>query len=125
MSGGSIQSVSINRRKFSVAADADSNRQLGGFSKEVQMNGDGTARDIMTRVPLSLDGLVLDCQDNRGDHEFLQGIADTPGFVPITITYVTGSTWQGSGTVEGEVVYSSKNGTCTVALKGTGKLTVQ
>ena len=115
--GGSIQEVTINRRRFAVAADADSNRKLGGFENEVSPNGDGSARKIMTRVAGQLDGLVLAVSDDSGDHEFLQDVCDNPAMVPITITYVTGYTWQGVGTITGELSYSSKNGTCGVTLQ--------
>ena len=55
--GGSIQSISIRGRIFPVASDAEANKKLGGFENEVQANGDGTARKVMTRVPWSIDGL--------------------------------------------------------------------
>lgn len=123
--GGSIQEITIRGRRFAVAADADSNRKLGGFEKELAANGDGSARPISTRVPWKLDGLMLDVDDDRGDHEFLQGVADSPQFDTVTITYVTGYTWQGSGTITGEINYSSKNGTCSVTLEGGGKVSKQ
>ena len=70
--GGSIESVNLSGREFAVAADAEAQRKLGGFENEVQANGDGTARLIKTRVPLSLDGLTIEIDDDRGDQEFLQ-----------------------------------------------------
>ena len=42
--GGSIESVTLNGRSFAVAADADSNRFLGGFVNDVQANGNGSGR---------------------------------------------------------------------------------
>lgn len=125
MANGSIQEVSINNRLFSVAADADSNRKLGGFEVEVQANGDGTVRKKLTRVPFKIDGLQLSVLDVRGDQEFLQDVANQPGLVPVTITYVGGTTYQGVGTVTGELQYSSQNGTCTVTLEGQAELTLQ
>ena len=67
--GGSIESVNLSGREFAVAADAEAQRKLGGFENEVQANGDGTARLIKTRVPLSLDGLTIEIDDDRGDQE--------------------------------------------------------
>jgi len=44
--GGSIESITMDGREFAVAADAESQRKLGGFENEVQANGNGTARII-------------------------------------------------------------------------------
>ena len=49
--GGSIESVSIGGRPFTVASDADATRDLGGYTSETRANGDGTTRDILTRKP--------------------------------------------------------------------------
>ncbi len=125
MAGGSIESVTINARYFSATADSDVTRKLGGFENEVQANGDGTSRKIQTRVPWSLAGVVLSCEDSRGDHEFLQDVADAPGYVPMSITTVEGNVYQGQGTVAGELGESSQATSLSLDLMGTGKLTKQ
>lgn len=128
--GGSIEEVSIRGRSFAVAADADSNRKLGGFENELQMNGDGTSRTVKTRVAWNIDGLTLSVDDTRGDQEFLQDIADgkeadADGHYTIAVTYASGATYQGRGTVLGEVAAASQNTIAGVALGGPGKLTKQ
>lgn len=123
--GGSIESVTLNGRYFAVAADAEASIKLGGFENEVQANGDGTARLIKTRVPLSLDGLQLDTDDDAGDQEFLQELADMKDFFPGTATLASGAIWQGSMQITGELARSSQNATTAVNLSGTGKLTKQ
>lgn len=123
--GGSIESVSIRGRLFPVAADADVNRKVGGFENEVQPNGDGTARLIKTRVSWMLDGLTVEIDDNRADHEFLQEIADGNDFVPITITLASGVTWQGTGTIVGEFQMSTQAATAQLSLGGPDVLTQQ
>lgn len=123
--GGSIESVNIRGREFSVAADAESQRKLGGFENEVQANGDGTARIIKTRVPLSIDGLTLEIDDNRGDQEFLQESADLNDFWPLGITYASGITYQATAIIVGENPASSQNATAAVSFMGPGKLTKQ
>ena len=80
--GGSIESITLDGRNFAVAADAEAQRKLGGFENEVQSNGDGTARLIKTRVPLSLDGLTLEIDDDRADQEFLQELSNRNDFFP-------------------------------------------
>ncbi len=123
--GGSMESVSLDGRQFAVAADADSQRKVGGFENEVQANGDGTARLIKTRVPWGASDLTLDIDDDAGDHEFLQELADRNGFFPITATYASGAIWQGSGQIVGEVQVSSTNATASVGLQGAGQMTLQ
>lgn len=123
--GGSIESVSIDGRLFSVAADADVTRKLGGFEAEVQANGDGTARKILTRVPWTIDGLTLVIDDDRGDHEFLQEVITRKEYVAIVVTFASSATYQGRGTVAGELGTSSQNATGGVTLSGPGGLTKQ
>lgn len=125
MSGGSIETVALSGRNFSVAADAESQRKLGGFENEVQANGDGTARLIKTRVPLNIDGLTLHVDDNRGDHEFLQDLANGLDFFPLAITYASGVTYQGTCQIVGDFQASSQNATAAVSLTGPGVLTKQ
>lgn len=123
--GGSIESVTLEGRIFPVAADAESQRKLGGFENEVQANGDGTARLIKTRVPLSIEGLTVEIDDNRGDHEFLQDLSDRNDFFPIVITYASGASYQGTAQLTGGAQASSQNATAAINLMGPGKLTKQ
>jgi hypothetical protein len=123
--GGSVEEVTLRGRRFTVAADADTNRKLGGFENELQANGDGTARQVKTRVPWMIDGLQLSLDDARADHEFLQEIADGQSFIPITVTFASGTTYQGRGTITGELQGASQNATGAVSLSGPGKLEQQ
>jgi hypothetical protein len=123
--GGSIESISIRGRLFPVAADAEANKKLGGFENEIQPNGDGTGRLVKTRVSWAIDGLQVEVNDSRADAEFLQEIADGLELVSITITYASGVTYQGDGTITSEVQSSSQNATASVTLSGVGKLTQQ
>lgn len=123
--GGSIEKISIRGRIFPVAADAEVNRKLGGFENEVQANGNGSARKIMTRVSWLLDGVQVEIDDNRADLEFLQEIADGQEFVSIAVTFANRTTYQGTGTITGEVQASSQNTTATISLSGQGTLTQQ
>ncbi len=123
--GGSIEKISIRGRIFPVAADAEVNRKLGGFENEIQANGNGTARKVMTAVPWLLDGVQVEIDDNRNDLEFLQEIADSLELVSIAITFANRRTYQGTGTVTGEIQASSQNTTATISLSGQGTLTQQ
>jgi len=121
--GGSIESVSLRGRNFAVAADAEAQRKLGGFENEVQANGDGSARLIKTRVPLSITGLTLEVDDTREDHQFLQALSNATDFFAISLTYASGVTVQGRAIITGELQVSSQNATASVDLSGPGILT--
>ena len=123
--GGSIESVTLDGRTFAVAADAESQRKIGGFENEALPNGDGTVRIVKTRVAWSLDGLTVDIDDARGDHEFLQELSDRNTNFPVAITYASGEVYQGTGQLVGEMQASSQSATGAVALMGPGILTKQ
>lgn len=122
--GGSIESVTLDGRNFAVAGDAEAQRKLGGFENESQANGDGTARLVKTRVTLMIDGLQVEIDDSRGDHEFLQDLANANDYFTFAITYASGATWQGLGQL-GEVQASSQSATATISITGPGRLTQQ
>lgn len=123
--GGSIESVSIRGRTFPVASDADATKKLGGFENEIMANGDGTARIIKTRVPWSIDGLVLVIDDTRADQEFLQEIANGNDYVAISMTLASGFTYEATGIVTGEIGGSTQSATASVTMAGPGELSQQ
>lgn len=89
------------------------------------MNGNGTARMVKTRAPLSIDGLTLDTDDDRGDQEFIQELADRNDFFPIAITFASGITYQGTAQITGDLQASSQSAMTTVNIMGPGQLTKQ
>lgn len=130
--GGSIQEVSIGGRIFAVAADADVNRKLGGFTATVEANGNGTARKILTREPWTITGLTLSIDHDASDQEFLQAVADgtsdaigPDGFAAMSVTHADGNTYQGRGTVTEAIEAASMNATAAVSLSGPNKLVKQ
>lgn len=123
--GGSIESITLASRNFAVAADAEAERKLGGFENEVQANGDGTARLVKTRVPLSISGLTVEIDDFRGDAEYIQSLANLPDFFPISITYASGVVYQGRAQLVDENTSSSQSATAEISLSGPGILTRQ
>lgn len=123
--GGSIEEVTLSGRSFAVATDAEAQRKLGGFENEVLANGNGTARIIKTRVPLSIDGLTIEVDDSRADQEFLQELADRSDYFVVAITYASGITYQGTAQIVGENPASSQSATAAISLMGPGVLTKQ
>lgn len=123
--GGSLESLTIDGREFPVTADVEAQRKLGGWENEMLANGDGTARQKKTRVPWSLEGVVVEVDDSRGDHEFLQERADGFSLFPCALTYASGITYQGEGQIVGDLQASSQEASAAVSLMGSGKLTKQ
>jgi phosphate-selective porin len=128
--GGSILEVSIKDRVFSVAADADLTVDIGGYSGETQMNGDGTGRPILTRKAWSITGITININEAQGDHDFLQDCMDgvgagDDGYFDCTVTFTDGRVRQGRGKPQGELAKSTMNTTAAVAFGGPGKLELQ
>lgn len=123
--GGSVEAINIAGREFAATADADINFKLGGFENEVRANGNGTARIIKTRVPSGLSSIVVENDQDRDDHEFVQSVADSNDFVPVAITYASGTTYQGRATVVGELQGSSQSATLSFDMQGEGKFVKQ
>lgn len=123
--GGSIVAVTFDGRRFSVPADADVQRKLGGFMNAVESNGDETARLIKTREPWSLDGVTVAVDDSRGDAEFLQALADQNDFFAITAELASGVIYQGTGQIVGDLQTGTQASSAAFNLMGTGKLTPQ
>ena len=123
--GGSIEEVSINKRRFAVAADADANIDRGGKTAEYEPNGDGTARKILTTKKWMIDGISLEINPDNDDLAFLEGIAASAEDVPITITTAGGYTYQGKGSVTGDLKASTQKATAPITLSGPQTLTLQ
>ena len=123
--GGPVESVSIGGRYFTVAADADAGRELGGYANESQPNGDGTARLIKTRKTWKIDGLTLSIDDLLEDQEYLQDKADEKGYFPVNFTFANGTVYGGTGQIEDELKFGNQGATVPVTLGGPGKLPQQ
>jgi hypothetical protein len=123
--GGSVESCSIRARLFACAADADVTIKTGGFSNEIQPNGNGTARMVKTRELPSVEGLVVSLNHDAGDLQFLQEIADGLEFVDFTITLASGHTYQGKMQITEAPAGSTQSSTCELALTGEQELTLQ
>lgn len=116
--GGSIESISIGGRIFAVAADADATIFKGGKQNEVQANGNGSIRKLQTRTPWSITGLTVSIDTVMGDLEYLQGVADSLGLVPVVVTMANGTSYTGNGTVTDALELSTQNATASVSLSG-------
>lgn len=125
ITGGSIEAVGLAGRTFEVDAESDVGRQIGGFSNAVNSFGSGNARKVKTRKPWMLSNLTVGIDDDRGDQEFLQGLANSNEFFAITITFASGETYQGVGTITDDIQYKSKESQAEISLSGPRTLTKQ
>ncbi|HKY40788.1 MAG TPA: hypothetical protein VJN18_32860 [Polyangiaceae bacterium] len=122
---GSIESCNIDGRRFSVAADADADRDLGGFTNEAQPNGDGTVRYVKTKKAWKVSGVSLSINNTRGDLEFLQQKANQLDPYPISLTFVDGFTYAGVGMLTGDLASKTMTGTADVEFSGEHTLAAQ
>lgn len=123
--GGSITEVSLDGRIFAPTADSDVTIKLGGFENEVLSNGNGSVRQIKTRVPMSVTGLAIEIDADRGDQEFLQSLADRLDHFPITLVMASGVVYQGVASITDSLESSTGSASATMALMGPGTLTQQ
>lgn len=123
--GGAVESITIRGRILAVAADADVNFDPGIDDNKVELNGNRTGRIIKSPKPWSIDGANVEIDHDRADLEFLQSIANGNSYETITITFASGSVWQGRGQLTGGVKGSSQNATAAIAIMGQGTATQQ
>lgn len=123
--GGSVESITLAGSEFTGAADSDTTRKLGGVETEVSMNGNKTARYLQTLVAWTFGPYNVECDDLQDDHTTLQNLANSKKGFPITITYASGVTYQGVGTITGELAFSNTSTTCALTVGGAGVLTKQ
>ena len=119
---GPIRNITIDGNTYTVRADANPSRDLGGFTKESQINGDGTVTQKMTPKPWMLEGLTVELDDALSSQEVLQSVIDSPRDVDITATWVNGVSYGGRGTITGDLKKASQEGTADITLSGGGKL---
>ena len=123
--GGSVTSISLNGRQFSVPADADFSDKLGGTENETLANGDRTARLIKTVIPWNIGGVVVAIDDSQQDFEFLTDLKNGNEFADIAVELASGAIFTGSGTINGELVRSTQSATASFDLGGPGTLAQQ
>lgn len=123
--GGSVESVSWFGREFAATADADGNRDLGGFTNAFEPNGNKTGRITKTRKGWAFEGISLSINDANGDQEFLQEKIDAGQNGPWAVTLASGYVYQGVGQLVGDLKVSTMNTTAPVEFRGPGNLTKQ
>ena len=119
---GAMRSLTINGRGFKVAHDGSGNKAMGGRNNEVAMNADASFRIIQTVLPGSFSDLNVECDDSRGDQEYLQEFADDGLPVPVVATYAANISYTGDLVISGEISKDENTGLISLSFQG-GPLT--
>jgi hypothetical protein len=119
--GGPLESVTINNRRFAVDGEVNADIKLAGFLNELKTNGDGSPRLLKSIKTGKVDKIPIVIDDSRGDLEFIQETIDSTDFVPCDITLCTGVVFSGNMQITGDPVESTKEATMEITLEGTLK----
>ena len=119
---GSIQSLTLNGRRFTVAADVECEIKSGGFKNEVLVNGDGTTRVKKTRVPWQCTPEV-NINSDTDDFEYRETLKDNTLDVNTVVELVNGVRYQGIGTITGDLTYSTLEGKTKLEISGEKSMT--
>ena len=119
---GAMRSLTIKGRGFKVSHDGSGNKVMGGRNNEVAMNADSSFRVIQTVMPGSFSDLNVECDDSRGDQEYLQGLADDGLPVPVVATYAANISYTGDLVISGEITKDENTGLISLSFQG-GPLT--
>lgn len=117
--GGDVRQCTIAGREFDVKGeDANVTIDLGGYSNEAGINGNGALHGTKRRKKAVISDLTISADDGRQDLEFLQGKADVGDAVPVTLTLASGVTYSGSLIIVGEVKKATGDGTISLTMEG-------
>ena len=123
--GGSLESLNIHGRNFSVAGDAAASRMIGGGSNEVQINGNGSVRLVTTRTAWKITGIEVSVDNDNEDQEYIQGVIDSKVLGVMNLVHAGGTTYTGTGTVTGDFEVDTQKTTATIEISGSNKLVKQ
>ena len=116
---GDIRQLTINGREFDVKGeDANVSIDLGGYTNETGLNGNGTLHVTQRRKVSGFSDCPVSVDDNRQDLEFLQGIANEGETVPVNLTLASGITYSGSLLPVGDLVKATGDGTLSLEMRG-------
>jgi hypothetical protein len=116
--GGDVRQFKIGGRELQIAPESSMELTLPGYQGEYKPSGNGQMAGKGTRVLGAIDGVKAVCKNEDRDHEYITGIRDSMDVQPVTITLIDGTTYSGAMAIEGEVKYTSEDGTATFALRG-------
>jgi len=117
--GGDIRQLMVKGREFDVKGeDANVNIDLGGYSNEMGLNGNGVSHVVQRRKVAGFSDCPISVDDTRQDLEYLQDIANTGELAPTTITLASGITYSGSLLPIGDLAKATGDGTLSLEMRG-------
>ena len=116
---GDIAQLMIQGRELDVKGeDANVNIDLGGFSNEAGISGNGTMHVTQRRKVAGFSDCPVSIDDSRQDLEYLQAIVDLGLLVPVTITLAAAITYAGSLIPVGDLAKATGDGTLSLEMRG-------
>ena len=117
--GGDIRQLMIKGREFDVKGeDANVNIDLGGYSDEAGISGNGTMHLTQRRKVAGFSDCPVSIDDSRQDLEYLQDLADAGELAPTTITLASGITYSGALIPAGDLTKATGDGTLSLEMRG-------
>ena len=111
---------SAGSRTYKVKGGEDYKLDLGGKTKERRMNGDGTGHSVITAKAWSLEDAQLEVTGVTDGIEFLQDVQNEIPDAIITITFLDGRTYKGTGSISGDLKEGTYEGYVPVTFDGAG-----
>jgi len=118
-SGGPLESITIDSRRFPVDGEVNAMLSLPGYTNEIKSNGDRkTFRIVKTAKTGKTKAIPIVIDNARGDMEFIQDVMDSPEPVPFFATEVDGTVWEGEVMISGDPEKSTKESTMEIEVHG-------
>ena len=115
---GDIRQAKFYGKELDPAPDIDLTIQLTGISLTNESNGNGTVHSKGKRRLAGFTGGKWSCDPSRKDVEFFQDKATAGVAGPFQLTLITGQTYIGSLIPEGDINYSTGDGTFELSAMG-------
>ena len=116
--GGDIKQVMLGGREFDIAPDANVTYRVSGYTNESNPTGNGGMHTTQTRKLGGFDAIPLSVQSDRQDVEFLQEKADAGEPIPCSMTLISGITYAGKLTIQGEIDPNTGDGQVEITALG-------
>jgi len=111
----------VGARELAIKAGEGGDVDLGGYSKERTMNGNGSSRPKMSRKGWKVSGISADTS-NPEDHKYLQDVQNSPLDAEFVLAWVDGVVYRGTGSIDGDLSANRGEGYASITLTGGGVL---
>lgn len=115
---GALESVVLNRHRFTCDAESEANVDLSEWDNEVKPNSDGTFRTVKSRHVQKIENLTLEIDVDRGDVDFINEVKAKLAPVPLSATRVDGKMYEGEVMITDSTSLNDNESTMEVTLTG-------